>query len=113
MSSRGERPTYDDLHQGWKTFFKIVNIIMPSVCIVLGSNGPRRGSLGHYTTNEQDDWKLGEWSEMVRNYSKDGHSLKIIFISHPSSPGGFRWNEWAEFVHTEAPKIRGLLSKAE
>ena len=115
MTSIKERPNDADYNNGWAIFFSLVEIIKPTICIVLGKSSC--GRLGYYLNNIDTTWErnVPEFyaTEKIINLSKNGHKIKLIFINHPSGSRGFNYKHWAELISDNQPDLRQLLTKTK
>ena len=114
MSSRNERPNDLDFDNGWMTFFKIVEIIKPTTCIVIGKKS--WGRFCNYLNNNENGAKwnkeISEFHavERIVTLSKDTYQLKLIFINHASGSRGFDYKHWANLINESEPQLRQLLT---
>ncbi len=112
MSSIKERPSVEDFDKGWDTFFKLIEIIKPRYCIVLGKASC--GRLGYYLNNVETGWErnIPEFyaKEKIINLIKNGNKLKLIFINHPTGSRGFNFNYWANLINEDSPELSIVLS---
>lgn len=103
LQSRKDRPNNDDYIDGWTTVLKVVEILRPNNCLILGKSG--FGQFCHFLNNGQNDYKVagiekvrvGRGVGNILILSKYDINIKIIFIRHPSS--FFSWKEWAKFLN--------------
>ncbi len=114
ITSIDERPNDNDFDNGWEIFFKLIQIIKPKYCVVLGKASC--GRLGYYLNNNETDWErnVAEFysDEKIINLSNNGCNLKLIFINHPSGSRGFDYKYWANLINKEHPELRQLLNNA-
>lgn len=112
MTSRNDRPTDLDFDYGWRTFFNVIDIVKPEICIVLGKSSC--GRLGYYLNNNETDWKrtISEFyeKEKVINLTKNEFKIKLIFINHPSGSRGFDYKKWATLINENEPGLKDILS---
>jgi hypothetical protein len=105
MDTNRERPTVDDIINGWKVFAKLAEILRPKVCLFLGSSSANNLANGLIGTNYQaNDVKWGDcinncYAKTSEITHKDGEILKLIFIRHCSSM--FSWDKWNRYLHTK------------
>ena len=116
MSSKKERPNDSDFDTGWSVFLKVAGILRPSTCIVLGKASC--GRLGYYLNNHDLSWERSNVQEFyttdkVINLKQDSHTLKLIFINHPSGSYGFSCERWGKFISDNEPSLRSLLMDVE
>lgn len=114
LSSIDERPIFRDFVNGWKSIFKVIEIIKPDYIISLGVQSSN--SLSKATRESDVELLNFEKGNKVGNvYSrkakiKSGNvEIPIIFIQHPSSY--FSWNKWSEYVDKEMSEYVVALKK--
>lgn len=111
-NGKSDRPNDNDFDKGWEVFFKLIQVIKPKFCIVLGKASC--GRLGYYLNNIETDWvrNVAEFynDEKIITLSNKGNNLKLIFINHPSGSYGFDYKYWANLIYKEHPEFRQLLN---
>lgn len=112
MNSIEERPNDEDYDNGWATFFELVEILKPNICIVLGQASS--GRLGYYLNNYETSWQrvVQEFynEKKVINLTQNDYKLKLIFINHPSGSFGFNYETWSDLVKENSPNLSNLLT---
>ena len=101
-----DRPSFDDYVKGWRTFFALEKILMPSHCLVLGKAS--FSSFGYYLNNIEKRWKKTNEDFASRKAFDltDGDSkMRIVFINHPSTSFDFDYHLWASIVKAEFPSL--------
>jgi hypothetical protein len=85
-----EQPKYEDYQNGWNTFYKVIEVLEPSIVLLFSLNA---------VVNFQDDttktWNrisFKQLNKVGRNYPRiieivnhKKHKIKMIFVKHPSS----------------------------
>jgi hypothetical protein len=108
LSSIKERPNDEDFDIGWHVFFRVVDIINPNICIVLGKSSC--GRLGFHLNNNETGWRrnVSEFyqAEKIINLSKNEHKLKLIFINHPSGSRSFKYDYWSKLIKDNVPNSK-------
>lgn len=105
-----DRPTEKDFLTGWEVFLKVIDILNPNICLVLGKAG--FGLLGHYLKNNPTDWSIRveiHGQEKIAFLSKNEREIKLIFIRHPSQY--FSWTKWAEIINQQVFENNNWYSK--
>ena len=116
METNKGRPNYDDFYSGWKTFFEVIKILRPSICLFIGTTSAN--VLSHAIVESSFTMNGLVWGEYISNaYAKssivkdqEGNEIKLIFIRHTSQM--FSWKLWNEYLITVIPdEIAWLESK--
>lgn len=101
MKSIKKRPTAHDYRTGWKVFSEVVNLLQPSVCLVVGTSSANYLQKGLSSSNIIAS-KPRYMVKLNRAYAKtsllnfkNGLDVKMYFIKHTSHHISFdQWNEY-------------------
>lgn len=105
MLTINEKPSPKDFKQGWKSFFKLIKITRPKICLFIGV------SASNYLMSAIQDSEFN-CSELIKGqvisktYGRtvilkdtENNETKIIFIKHTSM--GFSWINWNHYLKNE------------
>lgn len=110
LISNEKRPSYKDYFDGWATFDQILDVLKPSQVIVYGLERSKINSLVEYYSNkdaqirvEKRPEKIARSHPKVATIEKNGSSVRLLFIRHPSSY--FSWKKWHKAISAEFPNL--------
>lgn len=102
MFSSKHRPNTKDFREGWKTFYKVIDIIKPTAIIFIGVkasdflNSSLKTS-DYFIENYKRDDKISRTYPRRGNLiAKDGNSTQLIFMQH--SGHHFSHHEWNKYL---------------
>jgi hypothetical protein len=114
MNTNKGRPQYEDFYNGWISFFELLKILKPTVCIFIGTSAAN--SFNDFIQNNQIFGnKVINVSKIGRNFSKKSsiylnqQEIDIHFIRHSSQY--FSWKLWNEFLNSTIPNEINFLKK--
>lgn len=105
MQGHDQVPSNKNFKDGWNSFYKVIDIIKPTVCIFLGVR-----SLNNYHTNVHGKYDAYNHvnhkkinNAIPRNFvlSDGKHDIKVIGIKHPSKY--FSWIVWNNYLNSTLP----------
>lgn len=118
MINQNNRPSVEQYHAGWELFYRLVDIIKPTMCLVAGTD--IKVVLSCIEEAEKKGYKVTKpiWRERVGRAKAvkleieqdDNSKLSIIFIKHPSK--FFSWKRWGTFLSEKAPECFSPFRKA-
>lgn len=102
MVTNKSRPKLNDFIEGWETFFKIIEIIKPKVCLFIGTSSAN--SLKNSIQDTNFKIKSLKWEDKLNGaYAKsaiitdiDNNEIKLIFIKHTSQM--YSWEKWNKYL---------------
>ncbi len=108
MITNKSRPSNQDFIDGWKTYFEIIKILKPKVCIFIGTSAANK--LTKAIQNTEFSTKGVKWEDYInRAYAKtatiidkDNNEIKLVFIRHTSQM--FSWEKWNNYLLKVLPK---------
>jgi hypothetical protein len=105
MHTLKDKPSPEDFNKGWKSFFELIKITKPKVCVFIGVSASNylissiQGS--KYTCSE-----LIKGQAISKTYGRsvilkddENNETKIVFIKHTSM--GFSWINWHHYLKNE------------
>ncbi len=101
MFSSKHRPHTKDFTDGWKTFFKVIDIVKPTAVIFIGVKASE--FLGNSISTSEYSLENYTWDEKIsRTYprrvniiSKENISIPVIFIQHSGHHfSHYKWNKY-------------------
>lgn len=105
LESVMHRPVKVDYEKGWRSFFKIVNILNPALCLFCGVSASdyngvmkeeaEKNGYTHVRANSLMN-KIGRVSPRKISIFQNEKEITILFIQHPSR--GFIFSDWSQFV---------------
>lgn len=110
-----ERPQAEDYRTAWECFLKVVNVLQPTDCVLVGLESTQAFE---EVMSEHGIRHSGiETQEVVNNsYPRkatleleSGNILDILFIRHSSAY--FSPEQWHEFLKRESPEIMKWLNR--
>jgi len=115
LKSINERPSCGDLVEGWKSIFKVINLIKPDYILSLGVQSANClkeaiNDTDFKLINFETGDKIGNVYSRKAKIKIENNEIPIIFIQHPSSY--FSWINWSDFVNFEMKKYVIELKKA-
>lgn len=120
LTSRDNRPTYNDLISGWEVNFQVCKILQPDIIIFCGVESSKHFSFMNdkflafessiiEITNE----KINRTYPRAFNLEHDGKKTVCLFIKHPSA--GYTWRPWSNILNEIAKErileFRNYLNK--
>lgn len=104
MNTNKGRPTGLDFSRSWETFFPVVEILKPSVCIFMGLEASKSFEVAINKTEWissglKNDIKIGSYYSRTVTISKKSQSIEMIFIKHPSQ--FFSWTAWNKYLYSK------------
>lgn len=102
MFSSKHRPNTKDFKDGWRTFYKVIDVIKPTVIIFIGVKASdflnKSLKMSEYSIeNYKWDDKISRTYPRIGNLiAKDGNSTQIIFMQH--SGHHFSHHEWNKYL---------------
>ena len=102
MKTNAGRPNYDDFFFAWTTFFELINILKPSICLFLGTSSANFLIDAIEETDctceeiKWEDFISNAYAKSVNIKAKDGTKIELVFIRHPSQM--FSWNNWNKYL---------------
>lgn len=102
MFSSKHRPKTKDFREGWKTFYKVIDVVKPTVIIFIGvkaseflSNSLKTSdySLENYKWHNKISGTYPREGDLISN---DGNSTQLIFIQH--SGHHFSHQKWNKYL---------------
>lgn len=114
-----ETPSKDDFKDGWPPFFKLIEVIKPSVCIFLGTTSANFLKRAAAALKIDSLGKL-EVEHIIKEGAKrryraincsfvntDNENIELIFIKHPSQ--FFSTDLWREYLEKKiSPQLEWL-----
>lgn len=112
MSSKKERPNFEDFICGWKVFFGVLETLKVLNCTIIVMGKSSFGPCGYFLQNKDTSWSKDLFDEKnkVIKLSKEGSTLMLVFINHPSGSYGFKWQTWADLLLCYEPSIGHALN---
>lgn len=105
MHTLNDKPSPEDFNKGWKSFFELIKITKPKICLFIGV------SASNYLISAIQDSKFN-YSELVKGETiskthgrsivlkdAENNKTKIIFIKHTSM--AFSWINWNHYLKNE------------
>ncbi|MBI1306659.1 MAG: hypothetical protein GC181_08600 [Bacteroidetes bacterium] len=114
MNTIKERPKYEDLMKSWETFFELIELIDPHLCLFIGvnaSNSFMNAAIQFQVTLPQISRapKVDNTFPRIASFrDKSGGNHKVVFIKHTSRR--FSWPKWNLFLNQEIPKSINWLN---
>lgn len=102
MLTRGERPNENDFFEGWKTFFDLIKVTKPKICLFIGVSASNylisAIQDSGFTCNELINTEPINGTNGRSTILKDSENneTKIIFIKHTSM--FFSWLNWNSYL---------------
>ncbi len=109
MITNKGRPSKRDYIIGWNTFFDIVNILKPDVCIFIGTSSSNY--LNEYNNKNPKDFTIlnYKWTEKIsRTFARkakirvNSKEIDLHFIQHTSQY--FSWSKWHKHLKRILPE---------
>lgn len=113
MKTAKDKPQEEDYRYSWPCFLKVVKVLQPTDCLVLGV----RNETAFGASMEQAglQWSLEDYSEPVGGRTKpryatitcpkNGYTLDLWFMQHPSRCSPPAWREFFQEKMPEAMKM--------
>lgn len=117
-SSSADRPNDEDYEIGWSTFFKVLNILEPNICLFCGvsftyHNGriERSAKENNYTYLWDDKIDFSSKNVKARKIiiTKEDKHIPALFIAHPTLRTGFNCSDWRQFIDSEISNYTSWL----
>jgi hypothetical protein len=98
METNKGRPSNSEFTKNWKTFFEIVKILKPEICLFIGNTSANQ--LLKAIPNSGFSCEKVSWEEQINGaYAKtaiikdaENTEIKIVFIKHTSQR--YTWQKW-------------------
>ncbi|NOZ36021.1 MAG: hypothetical protein GXO80_12075 [Chlorobi bacterium] len=104
MNTNKGRPNFHDFLKGWTLFFKMIDIINPSICLFVGVESSKSLNLGietfkNFSINniEVHDKISGTYPRTTNIYNEKKYTYQTIFMQHTSSR--ISWKKWNRFLN--------------
>jgi len=108
MKSIKQRPSNQDYLNGWNSFFKVRDILNPTICLFIGSTAAyffdessTKINLTHDKV-KREDLISGSYAKYANLNNADGNKTELIFIRHTSQM--FSWEKWNKYLTRKMPK---------
>lgn len=112
MQTLNDKPQEEDYRHAWPCFLEVVKVLQPTDCLVLGT----RNETAFGASMEQAGlgWSIEDYPESVGGRTKpryatitwkDGHTLDMWFMQHPSRCSPAAWREFLREKMPEAMKL--------
>lgn len=106
IKTKKHRPSYDDYYFGWKVFEKLTSVFDVDQVIVYGLEGIKIKAFKNYYKDvgaaplqSSNLGKVGRSMPKKFVIEKDGKTVSILFIRHPSAY--FGWKKWSNVIRSE------------
>ncbi len=105
MHTIKDRPSSEDFNKGWKSFFELIKITKPQICLFIGVSASNylisaiQGSGLTYNELINSDPINGTYGKSIVLKDAENNETKIIFIKHTSM--FFSWINWNNYLKNE------------
>lgn len=106
LKTKKHRPTYDDYYFGWNVFDNLISVFDVDQVIVYGLESVKIKAFKNYFKESGivpfqpiSIEKVGRSKPKKFIVEKDGKSINILFIRHPSAY--FSWKKWSPVIRSE------------
>jgi hypothetical protein len=104
MNTNKGRPTDLDFSKSWETFFPLVEVLQPKVCLFMGLEACKSFEMaiskyGWKSSGLKQDTKISRNYARTVTISNINQSVEIIFIKHPSQY--FSWTAWNKYLYSK------------
>jgi hypothetical protein len=104
MHTNKERPTDADFVKSWETFYSLIEVLQPKICLFMGLEACKSFEMAitksdWKSSGIKHDIKIGKSYARSVLIHKENQSIEVFFIRHPSQY--FSWSSWNKYLNSK------------